>query len=210
MYFMTIRTIIFDFGGVLVKAPNLGWINRWKHFLRFGDDPEIMAILTNPNESQMVKDMCLGELPEQKIWELIAEKFRLKPKALQRLRHGVFSKRNLNKPLLRFMADLSADYQLAILSNAGNQARSLMQDHYHLDRYVEEIIISAEEGVIKPDHKIFQIAADRLQVPPKDVIFLDDYLNNVLSAREFGMTAVQFINNHQAITTIQDYLEEGG
>lgn len=205
---MTILTIIFDFGGVLVRAPNLGWINRWKRFLGLTDDPEIMAVLTNPNESQLVKDMCLGKISEEKIWELVAEKFRLKPKTLQRLQNGLLSMRNLNKPMIKFMEDLAEDYQVAILSNAGIQARRLMENHYHLDRYAEEIIISAEEGVIKPDHRIFQIALDRLRVSPENVIFLDDYLNNVLSAREFGMTAVQFINNHQAITTVRDYLEK--
>lgn len=205
---MTILTIIFDFGGVLVRAPNLGWINRWKRFLGLTDDPEIMAVLTNPNESQLVKDMCLGKISEEKIWELMAEKFRLKPKTLQRLQNGLLSMRNLNKPMIKFMEDLAEDYQVAILSNAGIQARRLMENHYHLDRYAEEIIISAEEGVIKPDHRIFQIALDRLRVSPENVIFLDDYLNNVLSAREFGMTAVQFINNHQAITTVRDYLEK--
>jgi len=105
------------------------------------------------------------------------------------------------------MAGLQSEYQLAILSNAGNQAREIIENHYHLDAYVEEIIISAEEGVIKPDHRIYQIAMDRLKTTPETSLFIDDFMVNVFSARDFGMSAVQFINNHQVISAIRDYLE---
>ncbi len=205
-----IKTIWFDFGGVILKTPDLKWARRWQKLIGLQEHPEFAEMLTNPNDSQLVKDICLGKISEDQIWESVAEKWPVKPKVIQGIRRRFFSKRRLNKGMLKFMSDLQEDYQTGILSNAGDRTREVMEKDYHLDRYVETIIISAEEGVIKPDRRIYQIAVDRLGTPPEQSLFLDDNLENVLAARDFGMQAVQFINNHQAMQTMQAILQKEG
>ena len=203
---MTIKTIYFDYGGVIYKTPSMEGLNRWKSILGLTDEPEIAEMLENPNESQFVKDMCLGKIPEDQVWTMMAEKWHIKPSLIRRLRRVMVSKRRLNKPIVNLMAELSDHYQTAILSNAGDQTRELMEEVFHLDQYVDEIIISAEEGVIKPDPKIYSIAMERLNAAPESSLFIDDYLENVLAAREFGMKAVHFIDNAQAIQAVRGYL----
>lgn len=202
---MVIKTILFDFSGVIYKTPNLKWIKRWKGVLGLVGEPEMGEMLANPNGSTLVQDMCLGKVSEDRLWALMAEKWHMNPALVNHFRQRMISKRRLNNPIIKFLAELQKNYQTAILSNAGNQSRSLMEDTFHLDRYVNDIIISSEEGVIKPDHQIFQIAMERLNASPEASLLLDDTLENVLAARYFGMKAVQFINNHQAIQTIYDY-----
>ncbi len=202
-----IKTILFDFGGVIYKTPNLQWINRWKKLFGLDDDPEIMSILANPNESQLINEICLGKIPEDKLWIMMGRKWHIKPALVKRFRRRMMSKRSLNRPLLNYLAALHETYQTGILSNAGDQSRELMVERFGLDRYTDQIIISAEEGCIKPDPKIYQIAVERFGVEPEETLFLDDYLVNVEAAREFGMTAVHFINNSQAIQTIRHILE---
>jgi putative hydrolase of the HAD superfamily len=201
-----IRTILFDFGGVVLKLPNIKWARRWLKLFGLREHPEIIEMLSNPNESQLVKDICLGKISEDEIWEIVSQKWSVKPDAVQRIRRRVFSKNKLNKNVIKFMAEVQDDYQTAILSNAGDRTRQEIEDSYNLDRYLDEIIISAEEGVIKPDRRIYQIAMDRLKATPETTLFLDDTLENVLAAREFGMHAVQFINNHQALEIMREYL----
>jgi HAD superfamily hydrolase (TIGR01509 family) len=65
-------------------------------------------------------------------------------------------------------------------------------------------------GVIKPDPKIFQIAMERMHTVPEQSLLLDDYEVNVQAAREFGMKAVHFISNEQAIPMIREMLQEEG
>ncbi len=205
---MTIKTIIFDFGGVLIKTPSLNGMLRWKKFLGIGDEPEILEMLQNPHDSRLVQDICLGKVPEDYLWQIMAEKWGVKPQLISSLRRRIFSKRYSNRRMVRFLAELQQNYQTAILSNAGDQSRRLMEEIYHFDRYVEAIIISAEEGVIKPDHRIFQIAMERLHAKPDSSLFVDDYLVNVQAAREFGMQALQFINNNQTIQAINKLLKD--
>lgn len=204
---MGIKTVLFDFGGVLYMPPDLNLLKRWKGIFGIEDNPEILQMLDNPNESQLVKDVCLGKIPEEQTWGMITEKWHINPGLLQRIRQNIFSRRNLNKPMVAFLKDLQKKYQTGILSNAGDQTRRVMEDVFHLNRYVEEIIISAEEKVIKPDERIYQIAMERLNAEPDTTLFLDDYLVNVEAARDFGMKAVQFIDNDQAkrdITLVLD------
>lgn len=203
---MQINTIFFDFGGVLVKQPNKTRINRWQKLFGIENHPEINAILENPHESQLIKDICLGIVPEDHLWQIMAEKWHIKPSLVEKLRQKSFSKRHLNKPMVKFLAECHYDYHTAILSNAGDKSRYVMEKIYHLDRYVEEIIISAEERVIKPDPEIYRIALERLGTNPETSLLIDDLRENIEAARKFGMHAIQFIDNEQTIRDVQALL----
>lgn len=207
---MKIKTVFFDFGGVILKTPNFRWMQRWGKIFGLKDHPDIAEMLSNPNESQLVKDICLGKISEDHVWELMSDRWLVKPRTIQRLRTRFFSKRQLNQGMIKFLAEISQSYQTAILSNAGDRTRQVIEGVYLLDQYVDDIIISAEEGVIKPDPRIFEIAMQRLGAAPKTSLFVDDYMENVLAARDFGMHAVQFNNNQQAIQMMRDYLKEEG
>jgi 2-haloacid dehalogenase len=56
----------------------------------------------------------------------------------------------------------------------------------------DDIVVSGEEGVAKPDWEIFQILARRLAQPIGGVFYVDDNLRNVAAARAAGMDAVHF------------------
>jgi epoxide hydrolase-like predicted phosphatase len=206
--FMTIKTILFDFGGVLYKMPDPKGIDKWTGLLGIEKTPELIEMLSNSHESELVKDICLGKISEEQAWGMIQSKWSINSGSIGRIRRNFLSKRSLNRQMVRFMAALKDDYQLGILSNAGDQARSLMTDVLNLDSYVDEIIISAEEGVMKPDAKIYKIAMDRLDTKPDQTLFIDDYFNNVQAAEHLGMKAVHFSENQKAIGKIREILQE--
>lgn len=203
---MSINTIFFDFGGVIIKQPNGHRITRLKKLLGIEIPPDFQEMFENPNQSKLIRDMCLGIIPEARIWEIMADEWHFRPSIIKRIHRKLHSKRQLNKPLIRFMQQCQPKYQTAILSNAGDQTRKLMEDGFNLDKFVDEIIISAEEGVIKPSPEIYRIALERVDANAETSLLLDDTLENVLSARQMGMKAIQFINNEQAITMMHELL----
>jgi epoxide hydrolase-like predicted phosphatase len=194
-----IKTIFFDFGGVIIKPPNYKWINRWKKQLGISAHPEIMEMLENPNGSKLVQDVCLGKIQEDHLWAVMTETWRINPVLLGQIRRKLLSKRQLNQHILAFMNEVAKTYTTAILSNAGDKSRQLMEETYQLHQIVDEIIISAEEGVIKPDPRMFEIAMTRMDAAPETSLLLDDSQENVAAAQDFGMRAVQFIDTQQAI-----------
>lgn len=203
---MQIKTIFFDFGGVIIKQPNANKIARLKKFLGLEIPPDFQEMFENPNQSKLIRDMCLGIIPESRIWEMMAEEWHFRPSIIKRIHRKLHSKRQLNKPMIKFMKHCQENFQTAILSNAGDRTRTLMEDGFNLDKYVDEIIISAEEGVIKPDPEIYKIALDRVGANAKTSLLLDDTMENVLSARQMGMRAIQFINNEQSLSMMSELL----
>jgi 2-haloacid dehalogenase len=57
-----------------------------------------------------------------------------------------------------------------------------------------DIVVSAEERMLKPDVRIYQILIDRNDLAPERCLFIDDSLANVETARQLGMTAHHFKN----------------
>lgn len=53
-------------------------------------------------------------------------------------------------------------------------------------------VISAQEGVAKPDPRIYDIAIGRFHLDPAQMLFVDDNACNVLAARAAGLQAVRF------------------
>lgn len=61
---------------------------------------------------------------------------------------------------------------------------------------LKDIVISGDEGVVKPDQRIYEIAHERMGRPPvQDVLFIDDRLDNVEAARVYGFKAHHFISS---------------
>jgi FMN phosphatase YigB (HAD superfamily) len=57
-----------------------------------------------------------------------------------------------------------------------------------------EVVVSGEEGVVKPDRRIFEITDQRLPFEPAEVLFFDDRLDNIEAARAYGFDAEVFVD----------------
>ena len=60
-----------------------------------------------------------------------------------------------------------------------------------LDEF-EGIVVSGQEGITKPDPRIYRLLCDRYGVVPAQALFIDDSPANVLGAEAIGMEAIQF------------------
>jgi 2-haloacid dehalogenase len=54
------------------------------------------------------------------------------------------------------------------------------------------IVVSGDEGVLKPDRKIFELFFARYGVAPESAVFIDDSKHNVEGARAAGMQALHY------------------
>jgi HAD superfamily hydrolase (TIGR01509 family) len=79
---------------------------------------------------------------------------------------------------------------VVVLSNAWPSLRRLHRE-LGLDRFVKAMVISAEEGVGKPDERVFSKALDLLGGHPAgQVLFVDDWLGHVEAANRLGLRGV--------------------
>ncbi len=77
----------------------------------------------------------------------------------------------------------------AFVSNCADNTRPLLE-WLGLDSLVDELVLSCEVGVAKPDPRIFEIALDRLGVAAADTLFVDDQPAFCDAAAALGIRAV--------------------
>jgi putative hydrolase of the HAD superfamily len=203
---MPIAAFFIDFGGVLYRTPDVKWARRMQSWLGLEQDPVLTAIISSPEDSEFIAAIMVGEILEADVWKMVSERWKINPVLLDFFRRRLTSRRWLNHELIEFITGLRPRYKTAILSNAGSDARRTFSEAFGFHRLVDEMIISAEVRVAKPDPRIFQIAVERLGVRPQDAVLLDDLLLNVHAARNFGLKAVHFQTTSQALEDLKNII----
>jgi HAD superfamily hydrolase (TIGR01509 family) len=89
------------------------------------------------------------------------------------------------------LRELSRRYRIGIIANqpAGTQDR--LRLHGWGD-FIAECISSAEEGLLKPDPRIFHLALSRTQCSARDAVMIGDRIDNdIRPAKALGMRTVR-------------------
>ena len=86
-----------------------------------------------------------------------------------------------------------AGHPLYGLSNMSAEVWPETRERFPMIKLLRDVVVSGEEGLIKPDPAIYEVALERMGRPdPADVFFIDDSLKNIEAARAFGFTAHHF------------------
>jgi putative hydrolase of the HAD superfamily/hydrolase len=72
------------------------------------------------------------------------------------------------------------------------------------DGMFDDLVISGEVGLRKPEPEIFRLAAGRLGLEPAECVFVDDLQLNVDGARAVGMTAILHTEYDQTRRALED------
>jgi epoxide hydrolase-like predicted phosphatase len=111
----------------------------------------------------------------------------------------------LNPALAQFLVQMRPRYKLATICNGGS--REAMNRKFRLHDLVDLMVFDEEEGVAKPDARIYLRTLQRLGVQPEEAVFMDDKMENVEAARQLGMHSIHFENTEQALAEIQKVLQ---
>ena len=144
------------------------------------------------------QDVLAGRLPERSYWARRGEQFgrvvgrtgdtRLLMAALyEGVPHDL-----LRPEALALMRDArAAGLPVGVLTNDLNAFHSQeWVNRLGLDELADVVVDGSVEGILKPDPRIYRLAAGRLGVSCHDVVFLDDQPVNLAGAAAVGMTAV--------------------
>jgi putative hydrolase of the HAD superfamily len=93
-----------------------------------------------------------------------------------------------------------AGYKTGILSNIGDAMEAGIMTRFDWLHEFNHHTFSHRLGMAKPDLAIYGYAAQGLGEEPNRILFVDDREENILAAREVGMTAVQYLG-HEAFRT---------
>ncbi len=109
--------------------------------------------------------------------------------------------------LLRSLREAGVRCYLA--TNQAQQRGEHMRDVLGYGGLFDGSFYSYEMGVAKPDPGYFRHIVQRLDIEPETALFLDDRLDNVLSARSVGLRA-EVWSYREDLAVLRDHLRRHG
>jgi FMN phosphatase YigB (HAD superfamily) len=100
---------------------------------------------------------------------------------------------------------LHSTYKTAILSNTSLRVLNKYFPGGEYKEYFDELILSYDEGINKPNPDIYFLAAERLGVNVSECLFVDDSEGNVRGAENVGMNAILYRGREDFVKKLRDF-----
>ena len=181
--------IIFDFGGVLLE-----WNPRHLYRRFFPDQPQDLEnFLSEINFAEWNAQQDKGRPFAQAVIELSA----------QFPQHGDLIKayheyweESIVGPIMGTVQLVTRlkekGYNLYGLSNWSAETYPLVKKKYDFFDLFDDIVLSGEVGLIKPDPEIFKLTLKKIGRPASECLLIDDSLPNIEQANKMGFVTIHF------------------
>ena len=209
---MKIKTIIFDFGGVITNSPIEGFKKLEKtHGYSKGLITGIN--MNNPDNNAWAR----SERGEIEIDTFLSQ---FEQEALE-IGHDINADEILiqlygsPRPIMiKKIISLSKSnkYKLICLTNVLKGIEKFMPKEReevvnNIMSYFDKIYESYKIGMRKPEARIYEYIIKDLEINPKETIFLDDLGMNLKTARQLGINTIKVVDPIEAIKTLDQFIE---
>lgn len=181
-------TAIFDIGNVL-----LHWDPRLLYRTMFSDPAQMEWFLMEVCSPGFNRELDLGRPFADAIAELTA---RFPDYAREILAYDERWLETTRGPIAGSVAILEELRQNRIpnyaITNFSAEKFALARKSFGFLDQFDGIVVSGEEGLLKPEPEIYRLLLDRYGLAAGDCLFIDDVADNVEGARAIGMQAYQF------------------
>lgn len=198
----TYRAIILDFGDVLFT-----WSKQIKSTI---SGKLLKQMMSSPTWG----DFECGRISRAECYSKLGERYHVDPKVLEDYLSEARKTLTYDPTLIMFVRSLKEEYGISVfaMSNIGHEDYAHVRDHAHeVDWDVfDRIFPSYAAGSRKPDISFYQhvIANVEHDVKPSELIYVDDKIDNVITARSFGMQGVVFRSSEQIMQIVQNLIRD--
>jgi putative hydrolase of the HAD superfamily len=181
-----IRSIIFDWGGVLIDNPSR------RMFPYLSDHVAVNEYDLRNSYQKHHDSFQKGQISEKELWQKISrdyQEFEMPDISLWKEVFGaVYHERKQVFNLASMLHD--ANYKIDLLSNTEAPAvRFFRKQKYKI---FDATIFSCEVNCMKPEAEVYNIALDRFNSKPNETIFIDDRTDFVDKAKELGIHGIVY------------------
>lgn len=190
-----IQAVILDAGGVYLQGSFVDFVNKSYRVL------EIKKTFSTKEEVVFDEELNKGTVSAE---ECFCKYFGVsmtdkQMKEILRLWKSTWSLQPEMQGLVRRLQD---NYTLAILSNSDlvnsqEYSRKGWYDPFKV------LVLSHEQGILKPNKRIYEITMEKLGFPAELCVFVDDQEKNLIPARELGMITILYRNLEQMIEDLR-------
>jgi len=187
---LSIKAFVFDCGGVVLRdgdtSPYLQWAKR------LGLTEAELRLRLWGGESW--KQAELGYLSEEAFWQHVAPSLGLEDADMVRqMAADIWSTWRVDADVLALIDELRSTYRVAMLSNATDVLEARLRETFGVADRFELILNSARLGVAKPDERVYAELCQRLGLEPREIVFVDDRVENIVAAENHGLHVAWFL-----------------
>lgn len=195
---------VFDFGNVLID-----WDPRYLYRKLFGSDLQAME---NFLREVRFFEWNLEQDAGRPFKEAVAEMCDRFPQYCELIRaYDQRYEESLGGPIwptveiLRELKD--AGYPLYALSNWPAEKYHQVRHKFPFFDWFDDIVISGEVRLAKPDARIFELLLTRIGRPAGECLFIDDSPKNIAVAQSLGFQTIHFQSSEQLRQELEPYLK---
>lgn len=190
---MAIKAVIFDCFGVLVASALNELVHRRPQLKTQIDDImhqfDYGIVSTRRQASEMMMDLLKVDAEQ-----------------LEKVFWGI-SVRDEEAIKWAYEVKSLGNYKIGMLSNVGSGVFEKFFDKSEQKILFDEVVLSFEEGIAKPEVAIFELTAQRLGVDVSECVMIDDRELNIEAATVAGMHGIRYISPDQARRDLNSLLE---
>jgi len=184
-----VQAIIFDFGGVLIN-----WDPHQLYKKYFGNDTKAINDFLddiNFNDWNLCQDkgypfaLAVTNLSDQ--FPQYAHLIQAYDQEWEQSITGIVQE---TSGILKRLK--STGYRLYGLTNWSAEKFSIVRRKYNIFDLFEDIVVSGEVKLIKPDPAIFHLLLNKINLRPEECLMIDDSLKNIEVARKMGFLTHHF------------------
>jgi len=192
-----IKAVIFDLGGVLIENP----ASKMKMFISNALDISERALVDR--SSPYIADFQKGLISENELWKRVTKNtWNQQEFGVSIWKRAIEEAYSPKKEMFSLITMLKkCDLKIGILSNTEIPVVEFFQDKDF--SMFDEIIYSCLEGLRKPEKEIYLLSINRIGFNADEIIFVDDREENVIAARQIGITGIQFFSPDQVKKDIE-------
>lgn len=170
------KAIIFDFFDVIHSDPFQRWLKK-HDYERSGEF------------AKSAQQVDFGRISYAEHYERLSE---LSGQSAQSIKEVFDDTQLIDRDMVELITSLRGRYKIGLLSNAGGQyLRPILKEHGLTDLF-DEIAISGEVGIIKPDPAIFKHTLKQMGIESAEAVFIDDNPSNTAAAETVGIRSIVF------------------
>ena len=196
-----IKTIIFDFGNVLVK-----WDAR-DVYKRFFPDPRAMdSFLKEIRFTEWNAEQDAGRPFSEGVAALSKDFPQYADLIAAFDTHWEDSITDTINGTVELVKELKQqNWSLCLLTNFSTEKFELIRHRYEFLDLFDTMIVSGEHKVVKPDPGIFDLTLRLLGQQARECLFIDDSPTNIESAKKLGFHTIHFQSAEHLKMEIKEY-----
>lgn len=188
-----IKAVVFDIGNVLLKFDFGKAVRRLQRQCK-NLHPSVLEKI-EPHKASYE-----GGLMERAEFQRIAQEllgFTGEEDEFVRAWQEIFEE---NTPMVSLVRQLHKKLPLYLLSNTSDLHMDYVFAEYPFFGLFKDAVYSYRAGCCKPSPTIYEVAIKQFGINPRETVFIDDLLPNVLTARGLGFEAIHYDYNRHGST----------